>query len=41
VALTVSGEGHAPLLKDQATVASIADFLARTDADAHDIEVAA
>jgi pimeloyl-ACP methyl ester carboxylesterase len=41
VALTVSGEGHAPLLKDQATMASIADFLARTDADARDIEVAA
>src|SRR5262245_18679330 len=33
-ARTVSGEGHAPLLKDRASIASIGDFLARTDMEA-------
>jgi len=33
-ALTVSGEGHAPLLKDHATIGSIAAFLAHTDMEA-------
>jgi len=32
---TARGEGHAPLLKDSASTAAIADFLARTDAEAH------
>ena len=31
VALTVPGEGHAPLLRDQPTIAAIARFLASTD----------
>ena len=33
-AVTVSGEGHAPLLKDTQTIRTIAAFLQRTDADA-------
>jgi pimeloyl-ACP methyl ester carboxylesterase len=41
VAVTVSGEGHAPLLKDHASIASIADFLARTDAHIRDVLAAA
>jgi len=32
---TARGEGHAPLLKDSASTAAIADFLARTDAEAY------
>jgi pimeloyl-ACP methyl ester carboxylesterase len=32
-AATVSGQGHAPLLKDAASIRTIADFLARTDAE--------
>jgi pimeloyl-ACP methyl ester carboxylesterase len=31
-AVTVKGQGHAPLLKDAATIGTIADFLARADA---------
>jgi pimeloyl-ACP methyl ester carboxylesterase len=31
-AVTVKGHGHAPLLKDAATIGTIADFLARADA---------
>ena len=34
-ALTVRGQGHAPLLKDAPTIGAIADFLARTDAEAY------
>jgi pimeloyl-ACP methyl ester carboxylesterase len=34
-ALTVEGEGHAPLLRDTATIAAIADFLAHHDVGAH------
>lgn len=30
-AVTVSGQGHAPLLKDAASIATIADFLRRSD----------
>src|SRR5262245_27912316 len=33
-AITVSGEGHAPLLKDARSIGAIADFLQRTDAEA-------
>jgi pimeloyl-ACP methyl ester carboxylesterase len=33
-AVTVSGEGHAPLLKDAHSIRTIADFLQRTDAEA-------
>ena len=33
-AVTVSGEGHAPLLKDAHSLRAIADFLQRTDAEA-------
>src|SRR5262245_5783228 len=33
-AVTVSGEGHAPLLKDVRSIRAIADFLQRTDAEA-------
>ena len=33
-AVTVSGEGHAPLLKDAHSIGAIADFLQRTDAEA-------
>ena len=33
-AITVPGQGHAPLLKDAPTVGAIADFLAQTDATA-------
>jgi pimeloyl-ACP methyl ester carboxylesterase len=40
-AITVSGEGHAPLLKDPMSVGSIATFLARSDADVRVAEVAA
>jgi pimeloyl-ACP methyl ester carboxylesterase len=29
------GEGHAPLLKDTASIAAIADFLARSDSETH------
>ena len=32
--VTVSGEGHAPLLKDAHSIGAIADFLQRTDAEA-------
>ena len=32
--LTVPGQGHAPLLKDAATITAIVDFLARTDSEA-------
>lgn len=32
-AVTVPGQGHAPLLKDAPTIGAIAEFLARTDAD--------
>jgi len=34
-AVTVRGQGHAPLLKDAATIGTIADFLARTDGETH------
>jgi pimeloyl-ACP methyl ester carboxylesterase len=34
-AITVRGQGHAPLLKDQPTIKAIGDFLARTDTEAH------
>jgi len=34
VAFTVPGQGHAPLLKDAATIAAIASFLKRSDAEA-------
>jgi hypothetical protein len=30
-AITVSGEGHAPLLKDARSIGAVADFLQRTD----------
>jgi pimeloyl-ACP methyl ester carboxylesterase len=30
---TISGQGHAPLLKDDASIRIVADFLQRTDAD--------
>lgn len=33
-AITVDGQGHAPLLKDAPTIGAIADFLARADAGA-------
>jgi pimeloyl-ACP methyl ester carboxylesterase len=33
--ITVRGEGHAPLLKDAATIGAIADFLARSDGEAY------
>ena len=33
--LTVAGQGHAPLLRDQASILSILDFLARADATWH------
>jgi pimeloyl-ACP methyl ester carboxylesterase len=32
-AITVPGQGHAPLLKDGASIAAIAEFLARTDGE--------
>ena len=32
---TVPGEGHAPLLKDAASIGVIAEFLERTDAELH------
>jgi pimeloyl-ACP methyl ester carboxylesterase len=32
--LTVPGQGHAPLLKDAATIGAVAEFLAHTDAEA-------
>jgi pimeloyl-ACP methyl ester carboxylesterase len=34
-AITVRGQGHAPLLKDAPTIGTIAEFLARTDAGSH------
>ena len=34
-AVTVRGQGHAPLLKDAPTINAIAGFLAQTDGDAH------
>jgi pimeloyl-ACP methyl ester carboxylesterase len=34
-AVTIRGQGHAPLLKDAASIATIAEFLARTDAEGH------
>lgn len=36
-AVTVRGQGHAPLLKDAATIATVAEFLARTDSEAEDL----
>jgi pimeloyl-ACP methyl ester carboxylesterase len=39
-AATVKGQGHAPLLKDAATITAIAQFLAHADAQAHAHEVA-
>jgi pimeloyl-ACP methyl ester carboxylesterase len=35
IAFSARGEGHAPLLKDTASIAAIADFLARWDAEAY------
>jgi pimeloyl-ACP methyl ester carboxylesterase len=40
-AVTVRGQGHAPLLKDAATIGAIADFLARTDSEAYAADTAA
>jgi pimeloyl-ACP methyl ester carboxylesterase len=40
-AVTVSGEGHAPLLKDATSIGNIATFLARSDGDVRAAEVAA
>jgi pimeloyl-ACP methyl ester carboxylesterase len=34
-AVTVRGQGHAPLLKDAPTIDTIADFLARTDGETY------
>jgi pimeloyl-ACP methyl ester carboxylesterase len=34
-AVTISGEGHPPLLKDAHSIGLIADFLARSDAESH------
>jgi pimeloyl-ACP methyl ester carboxylesterase len=34
-AVTVRGQGHAPLLKDTPTIGAIADFLARTDGETY------
>ena len=34
-AVSVRGQGHAPLLKDAPTIGTIADFLARTDGEAY------
>jgi pimeloyl-ACP methyl ester carboxylesterase len=34
-AVTVRGQGHAPLLKDAASIGAVADFLIRCDADLH------
>jgi pimeloyl-ACP methyl ester carboxylesterase len=34
-AVTVRGEGHAPLLRDASSISAVADFLARTDGEAH------
>ncbi len=34
-AVTISGEGHAPLLKDARSIGLVADFLARSDAETH------
>jgi pimeloyl-ACP methyl ester carboxylesterase len=34
-AITVRGQGHAPLLKDPSTIGTIAEFLAGTDASSH------
>ena len=33
--LTVAGQGHAPLLRDQPSIRAILDFLARADATWH------
>ncbi len=35
MAITVRGQGHAPLLKDAPTIAAIAEFLAHADAASH------
>jgi pimeloyl-ACP methyl ester carboxylesterase len=35
-AITVNGQGHAPLLKDLPTLSAIAEFLARTDGESYD-----
>jgi pimeloyl-ACP methyl ester carboxylesterase len=40
-AFTARGEGHAPLLKDAASITAIADFLARTDGEAPSLVVPA
>jgi hypothetical protein len=37
-AVTVRGQGHAPLLKDAASITTIAHFLARTDGEAYAAE---
>ena len=34
-AVTVRGQGHAPLLRDAPTIGAIAGFLARTDGETH------
>ena len=34
-AITVRGQGHAPLLKDAPTIGAVTEFLARTDTDSH------
>lgn len=39
-AVTIRGQGHAPLLKDAASIATIGEFLARTDAEARAERVA-
>jgi pimeloyl-ACP methyl ester carboxylesterase len=39
-AVTVRGQGHAPLLKDAPTIGAVADFLARTDAEAYAADAA-
>jgi pimeloyl-ACP methyl ester carboxylesterase len=40
-AVTVRGQGHAPLLKDAASIRAVADFLIRTDAEAYADKLAA
>lgn len=39
-AVIVRGQGHAPLLKDAATIDTVADFLARTDGEEPEAEAA-
>jgi pimeloyl-ACP methyl ester carboxylesterase len=39
--VTVRGQGHAPLLKDATTIHAVAEFLARTDAEAYAADTAA